>query len=461
MITVSSSLRRTIDSISKNDDTVLFSFMRNILSGDYNTNLFVNPNIDYITMRGDKTISFLPDGKEHIVNEDGTWSRKNRVETTVGRFTRKLIDIEHYNKHAKVFGTPVINDKMIEDFVIKLGAKNMAMENFKPEDCISIVKGVEIAHWYLEDCYAEGGGSLNNSCMRYENCQEYFGIYTDNPKQVSMLIFVQDDLLHGRCILWHKDGKTYFDRIYYTHEYIEAIIKEYCLEQGWQHASHMGSITLDKNDFRYYPYLDTMFYYSDGKLYSDASGIYAERIYRETGGGFETGEGDDSYVWSDYEDRDILSDDAVWCNPIDSYVHINNATRVIVDSRGNEEYYPDDHEDIVMIGYKCYHRNLVVEDIDGDYILLEDATELSEEFYEYPAWTAETTIETEDGHTILESDAVELDTDFYPSGGVYHEDSDQIIETTNGGFILKTDSIEIDGEIYHKDDETVHNTEDQ
>ena len=41
--------------------------------------VLTNDNVNYITYRSDGNISFLPTGKEHVVNDDNTWPENANV----------------------------------------------------------------------------------------------------------------------------------------------------------------------------------------------------------------------------------------------------------------------------------------------------------------------------------------------------------------------------------------------
>ena len=139
---------------------------------------------------------------------------------------------------------------------------------------IRVVEGEEIRDWYLEDNYCEKAqqayGSLSKSCMRFEECQEYFDIYVKNPKQCKMVILtVRDEgksleTLSARALLWNTDQGWYLDKIYYTDpsetQLIMMWIKEKYNNEFCFHT-RMPKLSL-KLDFAGgpYPYMDTMCY---------------------------------------------------------------------------------------------------------------------------------------------------------------------------------------------------------
>jgi hypothetical protein len=458
----SSSLKRALSSLSSDNDqeyNVLVDILNTIIFNWGPTpRMFLSDEYNYITLRGNNEISFLPKGKEHIVNEDGTRARKNRVNTTIGRFVRKLINIEEYNRFAFANGMPTITDKMVETFVLKLGGRNLSFENLNMDDVISIVNGDDIRDWYHEDCY-QMSGNLGNSCMRYERCQKYFDIYTYNKEQVSMLIMVLDGKLQGRSILWHKDGQTYYDRIYFSSPYYLEIIKDYCLEKGWKDVFSLDFVELWTYCFDYYPYMDNMceLDFSTGKLWNHRhtpSNIYTTTL-RDTDGG---GDDSESMIWSEWHDEEIPEDDAVFSHAMDSYIYANDAAVFTIDERGRTDYAHPDWDGVCYVSYKgeYYHIDLCVRDLDDDAVLLSDATELSSKHYGAEAYTMEPAFEDHDGNMILESDANLLNNNFYGEEDYAHDDD--VEKHHQDGYILSIDAVELDDEFYplqtqaHKDE---------
>jgi len=127
----------------------------------------------------------------------------------IGRTVRQILTGNKIN----------VTDQEIEKFVNNY--KNAWDKKFKKsEEGFHLVSGEEIRKWYLESNYVPGGGTLNNSCMRYKESQEYLNIYTENTDCCQLLILLDDrNRLLGRALVWKlKAGtgkKDYFlDRIY-------------------------------------------------------------------------------------------------------------------------------------------------------------------------------------------------------------------------------------------------------
>ncbi len=463
------SLKHTIRSIREEDrnNNPLLGYMFSLVEDNQiNNELFISKDYNYLTLRGNSEFSFLPAGKEHLTNDDGTWSRKNRVSTTIGRFIRKFVDIEAFNKHAYAVGLSTITDKMVEDFVIKLGSRNLSIENFRIEDVIRIVKGQDIAYWYHEDNY-DMSGSLGNSCMRYNHCSDYFDIYTQNPKQVSMLCMVVEDVLHGRCILWNDGTNTYYDRIYYNNEYTNSIIESYCLDQGFLPVSRLKKIDLDHSDFKSYPYMDNMYILDvdDDTLYNGETDCCGSgyRTLRDTGGGYEE---EDPTVYSDWHGDSIPENDAVWCDCVDSYVRSGD-TVMYYDSYSGRNSAPIGWDGICYVSSRNEYHILenCVEDRDGDMQHVDDVQCLSERHYD-SEFTTEDVVEDYCGDYILDDDAVRLCEKYYgnTNNPTMWAHTDEVTVLDDGTAILTEDCVTDEhGNQQHKyevNDEVVHNTQD-
>jgi hypothetical protein len=223
------------------------------------------------------------------------WS-KNRQEVKVGRASRALL---------KAAGVEGILDKDYETFVNlykatidKLNDKFSFFEE---------VTGEKIYFWYNYQNYYQRSGTLGNSCMANARAS-WLEIYTENPNQVSLVIFKsQDDpdKIVGRALLWTlTDGKKFMDRIYAINDSDVQLFRDYAKENGWYSKYYNNSsdddkayapdgsnvsldltVNLDKKDYSNYPYLDTLKYFQEGRgiLSSEQRGDYV--TLEDTGGG--------------------------------------------------------------------------------------------------------------------------------------------------------------------------------
>jgi hypothetical protein len=209
--------------------------------------------------------------------------------------------------------------------------------------------------------------------MRYTRCQEYLDIYVENPNQVQLLVYLnEEDKVLGRALLWvlndekseDIEGAEYFlDRIYGIDDSIKKLFQDHAETQGWawrtksgysdtkyitykgeEHSGVKMSIELDKYDFNYYPYMDTFkeLDNSESKLYNNDD---EDRNWtlNHTDGTYE----DNNGVWSDYHDRRIPEEESVFSRPLDTYILRDTAVEVTLGRSRNCGWYPEDHNDIV------------------------------------------------------------------------------------------------------------------
>lgn len=226
-------------------------------------------------------------------------------EISIGRFTRACL-----KKSSVEF-----KDSEIEEFVYKYKAeiekiKNVLDLRFK------IVQGQDIKTYYHRSKYVLLTGNLGNSCMRYDECQKYFDIYTENS-QVKLLLFMSDieeDKICGRAILWEMEpyelSTKVMDRIYTNQTADEELFKQWAIKNGYWYKKEQTysdyteflfnkedgtierrqgefSVKLDnKGEYNYYPYMDSFKYYEPktGVLYN-SSNFDHEYELTETGGG--------------------------------------------------------------------------------------------------------------------------------------------------------------------------------
>ena len=191
-----------------------------------------------------------------------------------------------------------VNPSELEDFVIKFNnAVKSKKENIFKD--FQIIKREDIREYYLEDNYESSNHTLGGSCMRYQKCQDYLDIYVKNPNQVSMVVLFSEkepEKIRGRALLWtdikykYKDivgkglpdyhDKPFMDRIYVNNSKDEELFKEFAKKNGFiykknQDFSKYGflfngeetkitrlDVRLEYNSFEYYPYIDTLAYYT-------------------------------------------------------------------------------------------------------------------------------------------------------------------------------------------------------
>lgn len=188
----------------------------------------------------------------------------------IGRYINRLLDLylgDDPIERRRYTASDV--EKFVNKFISLMEYKHNALDYFR------IITGGEIKHWYLFDNYSGKTGQLGQSCMRYDNCQEFFDIYSDNPNVCQLLIFVDmNDKLLGRALLWKlEDGSKFMDRIYTTRDSNIDLFVKWGKENGYtkhyeRTSNNNLSVKVEPKDYAQYPFMDTFKYYKpeDGIL---------------------------------------------------------------------------------------------------------------------------------------------------------------------------------------------------
>ena len=316
------------------------------------------PHLDYIDTRPDQDMADeLFDLDKRGSSSASGVTQKSRNSVAIGRFINKLFPGKY-------------NDKDREEFVNSFKASiEQGTERFE------VVEGEDIAFWYSYENYKEDSGTLGNSCMARK--KNLFGIYTQNQDVCKMLILKEDDKIIGRSLIWKLasikhikqdvEGIEYFmDRQYTIKESDVQKFRNYAKEQGWCYKSYnnhhsLSTVTIDgveKNvdmtikvatkDYNRYPYMDTFKRYdvNNGILHNDdeqEERYEGQYILEDTGGGYSEIEGG---VWSEWYDRRIDDDDAVYSEPLGDHLIADRAVQVVRGYSRRRGWYPDDYDDI-------------------------------------------------------------------------------------------------------------------
>lgn len=247
--------------------------------------LETNPDLNYLSPTDKHDfVQFLPMSKWK--DDIDPWGKRvGRTQMKVGRFIKKLIPEEYFERYS-------LDESNIESFV------NLYKSWFRPLDyTLRVIEGEEIKKWYDEENYAlmngNQHGTLWKSCMRYRARLKFLDMYTKNPDVKMLVMLVEQDgeqRVRSRAILWDKvivkkcQDETLpkeikvMDRIYSLQDSDVTLFKTWAEKNGyipkWEQSakSHLFfdikgqvmkikcDIMLDKCDFVYYPYLDTFPY---------------------------------------------------------------------------------------------------------------------------------------------------------------------------------------------------------
>ena len=302
------------------------------------------------------------------------WNQQ-RTELQVGRFATKVI------QKCKDPSIASFSQNDINAFVDNFKAYRDFQSSKK--DKFEVVQGEEIRKWYLENRYEDPMYHLSNSCMRYDRCQRYLDIYTENPNQVTMVIMKGTDpnKIIGRALIWKLDnGETYLDRPYANNDEDVNLFKQWGKDKGY--VVYGGSyqhkeVTLDKSNFQYYPYMDTFKYLNRDKnlLSTDSSefdnGDQDWIRLESTGGDYEEAQ---QGVYSEYYDEYIDEEDAVFAEDVQSYIRSDDAIYLEY-----KDQYVSNEADTVYSEYDSnyyYEHDALHSEYLDDWIYSEDAIEV-------------------------------------------------------------------------------------
>lgn len=277
---------------------------------------------NYIARRGDM-LSFLPAGKLHEVNEDGSWRRSNRQDIKPAKLIQKLL-------RPGVADSFQLTSKHFEEFANTIKASQANDEDFG--FAFRLVQGEDIRHYYYWANYStkHSTGTMSDSCMRHGRCQSFLDIYVYNPDQVSLLVLLdQEERAVGRALIWKIDkSTTVMDRVY-ANDANTQVFHDYAHKNGWLHKTYQSAgsdyftaplkntsnklyFTLRVSLFRFdeYPYMDTF------RFLDQESGLLTNKVQQsskhwvslcDTDGCTRT----DDLLWSEYNNGFIYFDDAV------------------------------------------------------------------------------------------------------------------------------------------------------
>ena len=401
---------------------------------------------NYITMRGE-LCSYLPNGREHTLNDMGKWTRNGRQDMKVGKMAKNLLtELAIINEDIDAVELEKFGN-LVKSYISVIGDEDGEGKKI----VFDVINGRKIYDAYLVDNYSKILGTdtnLYNSCMRHEECQSYLDIYVDNIEVVSMLVANDcNGKILGRAILWTmNDGKKAMDTIY-AHESLTNSFIQWANDNNYFYKSKQSChhddfdkhltdgeiyspcVTLKKYKYNQYPYMDTLSILEGNELRSEADGN-EYRILKSTDGSYEDC---DTSVFDVYNQCDINEDDARYVDytrpngqSINGYVSVDDLSDIAhggwvlscdcVDVDG-EDYLRDD-ENICYLETRSewYVIDDCVSDYNGDMIHIDDAVELCSDVYgDEHAYEDDATKCIIDGEYYLNDDMIEVD------GGMLYE----------------------------------------
>lgn len=211
----------------------------------------------------------------------------------IGRFVNKLLDI-YFNQYKEIslpiwdvnsgvyvdggitkFVRSDFTTSDVEKFVNAYSAEILFTNNVS--EYFKIVEGEDIKYWYSTKNYSNSLGQLGNSCMRHDKCQNFFKIYTENPKVCKLLILTNpSNKLVGRALLWtDTTGRKWIDRIYTNKDNLISVFNKWAKDNGYKNiydVSNDAEIQIEPKNYFPFPYMDSFYIYNEehGKLYNNA-----------------------------------------------------------------------------------------------------------------------------------------------------------------------------------------------
>ncbi len=304
---------------------------------------------------------------------NAVWNQQ-RTELQIGRFVTKVLQ-------KTTDALIKIDQNDINAFVDKFKAYRDFQTTKK--DKFEVVQGEDIRKWYDENNYEDPQYHLANSCMRYDRCQRYLNIYTENTNQVSMVIMkgTDPDKIIGRALIWKLDnGSTYLDRPYANNDEDVNLFKQWGKDKGYMvygDSYQHKQVTLDKSNFQYYPYMDTFKYLNrDLKVLSTDSNEFDDNNQdwirlESTGGDYEEAQ---TGIYSEYLGEYIDEEYAVFAEDLQSYIHSDDAYYLEY-----KDEYVSNEADVVYSEYDSNYyleEDAVNSDYLGDWVYANDAMEV-------------------------------------------------------------------------------------
>jgi len=265
-IYISSDLRIILEQIQDNS-----TIAKLILQGVHVKDDLPENHINYLSISESDSskISYLTSERYSRILKSGrdVWGIAGRVYGRPGSVVSKLFNLDG-GRDVELFNN------------LYKAALSKTKYEFK------IVSGDDIRKYYHQDHYYGNSGSLGNSCMKYDNCQRFFTLYTSNPSTITMLVMLNDSgsSILGRALLWNFDSYKIMDRIYTINdEQLSYHFKKWAVENGYMYKQEQKwnttlqfelagkkfeqkfAITIPNHECEKYPYLDT-FKFLDKKL---------------------------------------------------------------------------------------------------------------------------------------------------------------------------------------------------
>jgi hypothetical protein len=345
--------------------------------------------INYLTLRPDGNISYLPSGRESKTNDNGQWCRDGRQAGRPAKVIRKLFT----EKAQRLF-----KDKDFECFANAYKSKLSDSCRFELWQNDQIPSAYDMS-------IAPGGGSLAYSCMNQRG--EFMEIYVYCGHLRILVLLDEEERLCGRSLIWSlEDGITLMDRIYVVSDFMYDLFISYAADNGWWHKETYRSAenkelfinekgeevqkkfqVITSTEFDTYPYIDTFAYGHYGSLNNYGDGRYE---YTDTDGS-RSGDGWDAIEGCAIDLDNVITVTHGRYRGVNT--HVDNTVEI-----DEEIWWVDDH-DIEVVGGSYYHKDdTVLCDHDGERRLIADCI-WSDALESYVLKTDSQTVQAEIDHS--------------------------------------------------------------
>lgn len=222
--------------------------------------LDINTTYNNLSVLAPDKIVFTP-------NDQFQKGKSSTVEMSIGRFISKIIQL---NKDNSTLIKLNWTEKDLEEFI---NSFKKVLEFDSIINNIRVVNGQDIPKYYnIDKYYDKTRGSLARSCMA-RSPKSFFDIYAQNDDNIFMAIIqMPDDKILSRALIWRtynvkkKEWYWYLDRVYYTYQHEEDIIKKWFRKNyqntiigGWSFLEDC-IVPLKKCKYEKFPYLDSFQY---------------------------------------------------------------------------------------------------------------------------------------------------------------------------------------------------------
>jgi hypothetical protein len=271
--------------VQTKDKSKVSKYLHNYIAGDKDVvcRNITAEKINYLTLRKNGTISYLPYGRELKKTVAGEWSRDGHQEgkpaKTITNIMRNAMIRSLTNRDLEIFS-------------------NLYLGQATDLYTIHEARGKKIAEVYNMP-------SNFGSCMLGRSNTNKINFYANNPNQIGLLYVVANDICQSRALVWtDNEGRRVVDRVYGGEEFITMML-DYARENGMykkrDDCSGGGNIfispeggeehiyfniELECDEQGCYPFVDT-FCYMNGMTLSN-SGADAEKKLQCTDGDFES-----------------------------------------------------------------------------------------------------------------------------------------------------------------------------